>query len=299
MEQQNKDLAYYLSLPYTIEVIRDNDEENPGWVARVVEIPGVITQADTFEELGEMVEDAMRGWIEIAIEDGIPVPEPRPHEEYSGKFVIRLPKSLHRELAEIADRENVSLNAFVSTALGKAVGQSNVVPNPIAIEVEPTPIFAWSKLSEQARRILLVYGFKNEVQEVDEKMFAGWIEDHLYQIRTALDQGEYREALRYIQNIRQSLEMLCKQSPLITTYCRVVSLLEEQIDINTKLREGLIEQGFVKSRISAQTRLTTQSVVSTFSQLRNDRFIRETSEELSEDKDKQALIWVKRNMEGK
>jgi len=112
----------YMRLPYTIEVIRDDDEENPGWVARVVELPGCITQGDTFEELGEMIEDAMRGWIEVALEDGIPIPEPRPVEEYSGKFVIRVPRSLHRELVQVAEREGVSLNAFVSAALGRVVG---------------------------------------------------------------------------------------------------------------------------------------------------------------------------------
>ena len=116
----------YLHLPYTIEVIRDNDEDNPGWVARVIELPGCLTQADTFEELGEMIEDAMRLWIDTALADGSEVPEPRPEGSYSGKFVVRVPKSLHRELAEAAEREGVSLNMFVSTALGKAVGQASM-----------------------------------------------------------------------------------------------------------------------------------------------------------------------------
>lgn len=114
----------YLKLPYHIEIIRDEDEENPGWAARVIELPGCITQGDTFEELGEMIEDAMRGWIGIALEDGIPVPEPAPDEDYSGKFVVRLPRSLHRQLAEAAEREGVSLNQFVNVALARAVERS-------------------------------------------------------------------------------------------------------------------------------------------------------------------------------
>jgi len=126
MDEQNKDLSYYLSLPYTIEIIRDNDEEDPGWVARVVELPGCITQADSFDELGEMIQDAMRGWIEVGLEDGITIPEPYSYEDYSGKFVVRVPKYLHRELVKTAARENVSLNTFISTTLGKAVGQSIV-----------------------------------------------------------------------------------------------------------------------------------------------------------------------------
>lgn len=115
----------YLKLPYHIEIIRDEDTENPGWVARVIELPGCITQGDTFEELGEMIEDAMRGWIAVALEDGIPVPEPAPDEDYSGKFVVRLPRSLHRQLAETAEREGVSLNQFVNVALARAVERSS------------------------------------------------------------------------------------------------------------------------------------------------------------------------------
>lgn len=69
-----------------------------------------------------MIQDAMRAWLETALEQGIEVPEPRPAEEYSGKFVARVPKSLHRELAETAAREGVSLNALVNAALAKAVG---------------------------------------------------------------------------------------------------------------------------------------------------------------------------------
>ncbi|MFZ5911495.1 MAG: type II toxin-antitoxin system HicB family antitoxin [Chloroflexota bacterium] len=127
-------LEEYLALPYHIEIIRDNDEENPGWVARVVELPGCITQGDTFEEIEEMIEDAMRGWIGVALEDGIPVPEPQPDEEYSGKFVVRVPRSLHRQLVEAAEREGVSLNQFVNVALGMAVGRASV-PAPVAYPV--------------------------------------------------------------------------------------------------------------------------------------------------------------------
>jgi antitoxin HicB len=68
----------HLKLPYTIEAICDQSDDHPGWFARVVELPGCMTQADTFEELGSMIEDAMRGWIEIGLEDGQPIPEPRP-----------------------------------------------------------------------------------------------------------------------------------------------------------------------------------------------------------------------------
>ncbi len=66
----------YLNLPYKIEVFRDVTDGQPGWVARVAELSGCITQGDSFTELEEMIRDAMRGWIEAALEMGIPIPEP-------------------------------------------------------------------------------------------------------------------------------------------------------------------------------------------------------------------------------
>lgn len=122
----------YLTLPYTIEVYRDDSDGEVGYVARVAELPGCMTQADNFAELEEMIQDAMRAWIETAIENGQSIPEPQAPDEYSGKFVVRIPKSLHRQLAERASREGVSLNALVSVALGQYVGMeaTNKIAQP-------------------------------------------------------------------------------------------------------------------------------------------------------------------------
>ena len=73
----------YLKLPYTVEVIRDESDGLPGYVARVTELPGCLTQADDFEELGEMVEEAMRLWIETALEDGQDIPQSRSIAQHS------------------------------------------------------------------------------------------------------------------------------------------------------------------------------------------------------------------------
>jgi predicted HicB family RNase H-like nuclease len=81
-----------------------------------------MTQGDSVAEAVEMIQDAMAGWIEIALADGTPVPEPRRMDEYSGKFVVRVPSSLHRDLVRAAEREGVSLNQFAVVALARAVG---------------------------------------------------------------------------------------------------------------------------------------------------------------------------------
>ena len=118
-----KDLAYYLALPYTIELIR---EEDATWFARVVELPGCLSAGDSAEDAAAMIQDAMAGWIELALEDGRNVPEPKPREEFSGKFVVRVPRSLHRDLVEAATKEQVSLNQYIATELARAVGRPTV-----------------------------------------------------------------------------------------------------------------------------------------------------------------------------
>ncbi len=127
MTTMTKTVEEYLELSYTIEVVKDETDEYSGWFARVVELPGCMTQADSFEELSDMINDAMRAWIESALEDGESVPIPRSIEDYSGRFVVRIPKSLHRELVEMAERDGVSLNTFVNVALGKVTGQAKDV----------------------------------------------------------------------------------------------------------------------------------------------------------------------------
>ena len=123
-----KNVEYYLSLPYTIEVTRDESQGYKGWFARVVELPGCMTQGETFEELSVMIQDAMRGWIEVALEEGIPIPEPRLEEDYSGKFVLRLPKSLHKDLVAEASREGVSLNQYINVVLAGAIAERSSTP---------------------------------------------------------------------------------------------------------------------------------------------------------------------------
>ncbi len=53
--------------------------------------------------------DARREWIEAALEEGIKINEPDSLEDYSGQFKLKLPRSLHRLLAEHSKREGISM----------------------------------------------------------------------------------------------------------------------------------------------------------------------------------------------
>ncbi|GAX88622.1 type II toxin-antitoxin system HicB family antitoxin [Effusibacillus lacus] len=116
----NKDLDYYLSLPYRIVL---HPAPEGGYAVSIPELPGCISQGETVEEAIKMIEDAKVSWLEIALEDGLEISEPeRESEEYSGKFNVRVPKSLHRILAEKAKEENVSLNQYINYQLSRSVG---------------------------------------------------------------------------------------------------------------------------------------------------------------------------------
>jgi len=117
-----KDLDHYLHLPYTIVLKPYSDGE---YFAKVEELPGCMTEGSSLTEVLALIEDAKAGWLELALEDGTPIPEPTsPVRRYSGKFSVRLPRSLHRQLVERAKSDGVSLNQFINVALAQAAGRT-------------------------------------------------------------------------------------------------------------------------------------------------------------------------------
>lgn len=60
-----------------------------------------------------------KAWLEAALEEGIEIHEPDSLEEYSGQFKLRLPRSLHRSLAEHSQREGISMNQYCVYLLAK------------------------------------------------------------------------------------------------------------------------------------------------------------------------------------
>ena len=70
---KNKDLEYYLSLPYTIIL---KLTQGGIYEANIAELDGCISHGGTVEEIVQMIEDAKCCWIEANLEDEEPIPEP-------------------------------------------------------------------------------------------------------------------------------------------------------------------------------------------------------------------------------
>ncbi len=56
------------------QVILITDTEDGGYTVEVPSLPGCISEGDTVEEALENIRDAIRGYIELLEEDGLPVP---------------------------------------------------------------------------------------------------------------------------------------------------------------------------------------------------------------------------------
>ncbi|MDR1669179.1 MAG: type II toxin-antitoxin system HicB family antitoxin [Oscillospiraceae bacterium] len=102
----------YMTLPYSVIFRHVTDESGDYYFASVQELDGCMSDGATWEEAQANIMEAMEGWIETRIEQGFPVPIPDEAEQYSGKYVVRLPKTLHRRLAAEAKKEGVSLNQY-------------------------------------------------------------------------------------------------------------------------------------------------------------------------------------------
>ena len=112
-----KTIDEYMKLPYRLELIPDTDEG--GYVASYPELPGCLTCGETMEAAIANANDAKRAWLEAAIADGVEIMEPDSLDAYSGQFKLRIPKSLHKTLAEHSKAEGISMNQYCLYLLTK------------------------------------------------------------------------------------------------------------------------------------------------------------------------------------
>jgi antitoxin HicB len=94
--------------------------------AQVTEFPGCFSYGDSPADAYANLEEAARNWLSAALEQGLAVPEPLRPEDASGRFALRMPKSLHARLTLIAAHEAVSLNQLIVSVLSERAGAETV-----------------------------------------------------------------------------------------------------------------------------------------------------------------------------
>ncbi|BBO70983.1 hypothetical protein DSCA_49130 [Desulfosarcina alkanivorans] len=112
-----KDLQYYMSLnyPFTVEKITDDGENY--FSLELPDLPGCGSYGTTIEEAIERLDEAKELWLEASIKRGLYISEPVNEDDFSGKFLLRIPTRLHMNLSRKAKIKNISLNQYVKSVL--------------------------------------------------------------------------------------------------------------------------------------------------------------------------------------
>lgn len=112
---EREPLSHYLNLAYPYTVIKDDE----AFFVEFPDLPGCMTQVEDAADIAPMAEEIRILWIETEYERGAIIPEPVTTASFSGKFVVRVPKALHKELVTTARREGSSLNAYITYLLAE------------------------------------------------------------------------------------------------------------------------------------------------------------------------------------
>jgi antitoxin HicB len=117
-------VAEYVSMSWTIRLRRNVWGR---YLARVDELDGCVGDGETADKALSSVYESMRVWFETALLKGLEIPQPSEDLAFSGKFVVRVPRSLHRRLALQAKEEGVSLNTEIVTLLSQEAEKTDVL----------------------------------------------------------------------------------------------------------------------------------------------------------------------------
>jgi antitoxin HicB len=112
--------------PYPVVVWRDPDGY---YVADAPDLEGCLGTGDSAAAAIDDLHAAMAAWAEARLVAGLPIPEPSPAQaesRYSGRVLVRMPKSLHRDLARAAQLEGGSINQVAVALLAAGVGRGDI-----------------------------------------------------------------------------------------------------------------------------------------------------------------------------
>jgi antitoxin HicB len=117
----------YLRQPYARIILPESDDTFRG---EIMEFPGCIASGETAAETLTNLEEVAESWLLAALERGQNIPQPvESSNDFSGRLMLRLPKSLHKKATWVAMREGVSLNQLIVTSLSETVGERRAVTN--------------------------------------------------------------------------------------------------------------------------------------------------------------------------
>jgi antitoxin HicB len=94
-------------------------EDDGGWFVSILDLPGCDSFGATVEDAIKNVQEAKELWMKSQSDNGGEIPEPTNEDDFSGRFVLRIPRTLHHSLAYQAQKQGVSLNHYASYLLAE------------------------------------------------------------------------------------------------------------------------------------------------------------------------------------
>lgn len=158
---------------YKFNVYPLSEEDGGGFYAEVPELPGCIASAETLEETMILLKEAIESWVDVSKEKGKKIPDVTYYDVNdslpSGRFGVRISRTSHKKLLEIAKEENISLNALVSKYLEQMLAVRTIdaiiaekLGNEESSEVDILPKKkTWEWDSNEKSPIYLVRGGKS------------------------------------------------------------------------------------------------------------------------------------------
>jgi antitoxin HicB len=113
------ELERYVNKPYPIELLEDDQT----FTASHPDLPGCVSFGESPDEAVAELKKVKTLWIKGRLDSGKVIPEPSSVDDFSGKFVLRIPRALHKSLDYEARQQNVSLNQYVSHVLSNRHSQ--------------------------------------------------------------------------------------------------------------------------------------------------------------------------------
>jgi predicted HicB family RNase H-like nuclease len=110
--------------PFVVKPV-DPDEKDVKFIVQYLDFPGLSGGGDTIEEALSIAEEAKNMYLDLLTEQGHSWPQPT-DMNVSGRITLRLPKTLHLKTIDLAERDNVSLNTFITDAIAQRVYTSQL-----------------------------------------------------------------------------------------------------------------------------------------------------------------------------
>ena len=116
--KKQKELNYFLDLPWTFEVEQENDPVTGKiYIVRVSEWPRVVTDASTIQQAFKEISEVLTSVIILYLEKGYDIPEPQHQKLFKGNIAYRTTSERHYRIAREAKKRNLSLSQLIDNSI--------------------------------------------------------------------------------------------------------------------------------------------------------------------------------------